>query len=384
MANGRILVVGGGIAGLSAAWSLVTRGYEVELFEQGPLPNPSGSSYDEHRIIRHAYGTLAGYAAMMPAAFARWEALWAWLGTRHYDPCGTVYMFYDEVPDWAAASTASLDALGFAHEDLTPREIERRLPMVAQDGLVAGYRAEGSGMLFPARILLDLVVRLAASGVVLHANTRVDAVDPEHARLTVGGRSFAGDRLVVAAGAWVNRLLDLPPAEIRPSRQGAVYLAPPVDLAAAWAEAPVLVDMRPAGGCYTLPPRRNTRLKIADDLYTYRGDPDDGRAGTDLDMARLLDAAARAYARFGDYAILERKACYYSVTADARFISRPVGGAGWLLSACSGHGFKFGPLMGEGAAAAVTGERPAAAVTAWAAGEGDPTLISAPASRATT
>ena len=75
MGKGKVLVVGGGIVGLSTAWSLIARGFEVELFEQGPLPNPSGSSYDEHRILRHAYGTLTGYAQMVPAAFARWEAL---------------------------------------------------------------------------------------------------------------------------------------------------------------------------------------------------------------------------------------------------------------------------------------------------------------------
>lgn len=371
MGKGKVLVVGGGIVGLSTAWSLIARGFEVELFEQGPLPNPSGSSYDEHRILRHAYGILTGYAQMVPAAFARWEALWSYLGVRHYDPCGAVYLLYEEIPDWVPASSASLDALGFAHEELTPREVERQLPMVSQDDLVAGYRTEGAGMLFPARILLDLVVKLAADGVALHANARVDSIDPESASVVVGGSRISGDRLVIAAGAWVNKLLDLPQQEIRPSRQGALFLVPPSDLAAKWAHAPVLADLRPGGGCYTLPPRGGTRLKIADDLYTYRGDPDEGRAGTDIDMARLLKAADRSYRRFHEYAILERKACYYSVTADTRFISRPVGQSAWLVSACSGHGFKFGPVMGECAAAAVAGEASPDAVTAWVAGRGD-------------
>ncbi|MGI4955935.1 MAG: NAD(P)-binding protein, partial [Janthinobacterium lividum] len=36
----KALIVGGGIAGLATAWALARRGYAVELFEQGPLPNP--------------------------------------------------------------------------------------------------------------------------------------------------------------------------------------------------------------------------------------------------------------------------------------------------------------------------------------------------------
>jgi glycine/D-amino acid oxidase-like deaminating enzyme len=40
----KALIVGGGIAGLSTAWALARRGVRVELFEQGPLPNPRASS----------------------------------------------------------------------------------------------------------------------------------------------------------------------------------------------------------------------------------------------------------------------------------------------------------------------------------------------------
>ncbi len=74
MSAGKVLVVGGGIAGLSTAWGLVRRGFAVELFEQGALPCSKALSYDEHRIIRHAYGEMEGYEDLMPAAFSLWAA----------------------------------------------------------------------------------------------------------------------------------------------------------------------------------------------------------------------------------------------------------------------------------------------------------------------
>ena len=70
-----VIVVGAGIAGLSTAWSLVKAGHSVSIVEQGPIPNPLSSSFDEHRITRHTYGDLRGYGALMPAAFAAYEAL---------------------------------------------------------------------------------------------------------------------------------------------------------------------------------------------------------------------------------------------------------------------------------------------------------------------
>jgi glycine/D-amino acid oxidase-like deaminating enzyme len=40
----KAIIVGGGIVGLATAWALARDGHEVELFEQGPLPNPLASS----------------------------------------------------------------------------------------------------------------------------------------------------------------------------------------------------------------------------------------------------------------------------------------------------------------------------------------------------
>ena len=70
-----------------------------------------------------------------------------------------------------------------------------------------------------------------------------------------------------------------------------------------------------------------------------------------------------ALADFAAYRVLEAKSCFYTVTADERFAIRPLGARGWLASACSGHGFKFGALVGEAVADGVTGARPAGEVT---------------------
>jgi glycine/D-amino acid oxidase-like deaminating enzyme len=100
-----------------------------------------------------------------------------------------------------------------------------------------------------------------------------------------------------------------------------------------------------------------------------RGDADADRTATAEDVERLTRVAALAYRDFDAYAVLERKACYYTVTEDEKFIVRPVGAAAWVVSACSGHGFKFGPLMGEIAASAVMGKRSAEDAARLAAGD---------------
>ena len=66
------------------------------------------------------------------------------------------------------------------------------------------------------------------------------------------------------------------------------------------------------------------------------------------------------------------KTCFYTVTEDERFVVEKQGAAGWVMSPCSGHGFKFGALMGLELARTIVSERDPALHASWAAGlEGD-------------
>lgn len=363
----KALIVGGGIAGLSTAWALARRGVEVELFEQGPLPNPRASSYDEHRITRHAYGTMEGYAHLMPEAFRVWDSLWRAIGTSHYEPCGAVY-FLRHDDGWYGGASRSLDAMGVAYRDVPLDEVERRFPMVQSAGLERVVSTDGAGMLFPIRILTDLVVLLGRLGVRLRTGTLVSEVDPERGRVVADGVTHEGDVVVVAAGAWADRLVPGLRGVAVPSRQAVLYLSPPADLAEAWATAPVMLELKPDGGLYTLPPRRGTRLKVGDHVFSRIGDPDGDRIAHAGDLERLWPAARAAYRDLDRYSVLEPKACFYTVTEHEEFLVHPTGAAGWLISACSGHGFKLGSLMGELVGRAITGEMPAAEVTELAGG----------------
>ena len=62
------------------------------------------------------------------------------------------------------------------------------------------------------------------------------------------------------------------------------------------------------------------------------------------------------------------KVCFYSVTDDERFVVEKQGAKGWAMSPCSGHGFKFGALMGLELARTIDEGRDSTAHARWAAG----------------
>ena len=60
--------------------------------------------------------------------------------------------------------------------------------------------------------------------------------------------------------------------------------------------------------------------------------------------------------------------CFYTVTEDERFVVEKAGTHGWVMSPCSGHGFKFGALMGLELARTLDQARDPAQHARWAAG----------------
>ena len=182
----KLVVVGGGIMGLAAAHAAAAHGHEVELVEQGALPNPLASSWDHSRLIRYTYGAKHGYARLVRDAYAANAALFATLGAPDlYSETGTLIVVRGADPA-AAASRASLAALGVPHETLGPGELAACFPQLAADGVDWALHTPTGGVIRAAALLDRLVAALAAAGNVrLHPGRRVRALAPEAGRVVV-------------------------------------------------------------------------------------------------------------------------------------------------------------------------------------------------------
>jgi sarcosine oxidase subunit beta len=365
------LILGAGIMGLSAAWALSRAGLAVRVIEQDEVPNPRGSSVDDHRLIRHAYGAQAGYMRMVDAAFAAWDMVFAEGGERLLVPAGVLALAQGE-GGWCAASRATLAADGRAVQDLAPAEVAARWPFLSAEGLKGAFHMEQGGVLLARRIVALLARLLAARGVPI-LRGRARAVDPERGAVTLeNGETEAADLLVVAAGPWAPRLVPGLAARVRATRQILVRLEPPPALAEAWARAPMLIDLAEDGGFYAVPPVAGTPLKIGDHRFAPGSDPDAPRAASAAEAEEILAFARRRIIGLQDYRLLSAAACYYDVEPGERFILEQAGARGFVMSGFSGHGFKFGPVLGLALAAAAGDATLRPGLAAWAAGEAPP------------
>ena len=366
------IVVGAGIVGLSAARALSAEGYRVEVIEQGPVPNAHGSSVDTSRLIRHTYGTQHGYAALVDAAYAAWDRLWDALGAAHYTQTGTLILSRPGTT-WAQDSAATLEALGKRYRVLGPDEAARRFPLLNLDGVERAYWVETGGVLAAERIVDALARHLRARGAVVTEHTAVTDLDPVLGRVRLeDGTTRAADLLLLAAGPWTGRLWPELAARLTPSRQLVCYADVPDDLYAAWRRMPMVLDIAEAesrheGSVYAVPPVGGAPLKLGDHAFSLTGDPDLERSAREGELDRLFQTTCRQLAEPARYRLLSGRTCFYTVAPDSQFIHARDGRA-HVLAGFSGHGFKFGPLIGERFAELAAGRLGAGEFAGWLAG----------------
>lgn len=369
----KTIIVGGGIVGLCTAWALKRAGVDVSVVEQGALPNPLGSSVDQHRLIRYPYGAQRGYLRMVREAYHGWERLWGDLKMRLYAETGTLVLS-GPGDGWAKECVVALAAEEIEHLSFDAETVTGRWPMLVGDGLEDAYYCPSGGALFAESIIAALSSHLRERGVPLLTGKAVSAIDAEAGSLKLAdGNSLRADRILIAAGPWTSRLLpDLAPVS-RPSRQSVVYLQPPAEFTAAWHAAPMLLEIGATKGFYLVPPRvtrdgMRTGLKISDHRFGPTADPDGNRDPSPAEIDAILDNARHRIAGLENYRILQGKTCFYDVEPEERFQFRRIGARGYALCGTSGHGFKFGPALGEKIGAVLQEKAEFETTARWAAG----------------
>src|SRR5713101_8132910 len=88
----RVIVVGAGINGLTAAIELKKRGHQVILIDPGPLPQPLAASTDISKAVRAAYGADEDYTELAERSIKLWRKWNKELGVKLYHEIGFLFL----------------------------------------------------------------------------------------------------------------------------------------------------------------------------------------------------------------------------------------------------------------------------------------------------
>jgi sarcosine oxidase len=348
------LVVGAGVHGLATAWHLALRGVpRVALVERFRLHHARGSSHGSSRITRTTYSDPR-YVRLVRVAHAEdWPRLEREGGTRLLHP--TPGAFFGppegEIERWARAVEAA-GAPGV--ERITAAEARRRFPAFAFPDAETVLHDHTSAVVAAADTLRALDRRCRVEGVHVLEETRVLAIDPARDPIVVEtdrGRLLA-ERVVVTAGAWAAELVPALASRIQVSRQNVGYFRLGIEPGGmAVGRFPVWVYLGDAtrGLYYGLPEFGRPGVKAA--LHAASGRADDPETTPDVDPAEI-ERVRRFLAEqlaVPVEEVVHRDTCLYANTPDEHFLIGSLPGHRNVVvgSICSGHGFKFGPLMGR-------------------------------------
>ncbi len=341
-----VIVVGAGISGLSTAWSLTKRGVPVTLLEQGPIPNPLSASGDQHRIIRRAYGGQGGYQRRIGDAYAAWDEMWSDLDQKHLVENGFLLLSQAEGDEGDIYRQGLVEG-GYPFEDLSPKETAERYPFIDPDTIRFSAVSEEGGVLLSQKIAAGLRNWLIGNGATVMENAKVTAVNTVAGTVTLAdGSSLAGDHVVVTAGAWTLGLFPKLGQSLTTYRTAVVYLTPPEDLRAAWERSPVILDVGGPVDGYVLPPVAGTGLKFGAGIHKFKSDPDSNRTAEAGEGETIRNHFSPPFARIGEYRVDDVVTCAYTFTSDEHFFATTEDKA-TIVSACSGHGYKFGAVVGQ-------------------------------------
>ena len=167
------------------------------------------------------------------------------------------------------------------------------------------------------------------------------------------GESMQADHVIVAAGAWVLKLFPELNSDLTTYRTALAYVEPPADLKSAWEAAPVVLDVGGKVDGYMIPPTGGAGMKFGSGLHRVEtSDADWNRSPVEGEGEAIRNLFSPPIARIDEYRVTEVVTCAYTFTEDERFAAFEKGKC-LIVSACSGHGYKFGAAVGRRVAACV-------------------------------
>ena len=355
MKQQQVIIVGAGIIGLSTAYALLKQGMQhVTVLEQATVDHQRGTSSGLSRLLRFEYGSDLFYSEMVRLSLEHWQTLELLSGRTLYTPTGLLVLGNEE-DGFTRASHRHLQNMGFPTEHLSRQDCTGHFPQFNTQSYNFLTYNPNAGMLHASaclhslkKLILDLGGHIYENSCVTHLTH--DIQHPIRLHLSSGGELKA-DRVVLAMGPWVHKLLAELQLPIRITRQHLLYFTNLPSSLFALHAFPAFM----AGDLYGFPIHNTcvdtgpSWLKVASHIFGSPINPDETPVTDNYVIMRITEKLCTILPALQKAVLAHVDVCMYDVSLDENFIldRHPDDPRIVFATGLTGHGFKFGPILGE-------------------------------------
>lgn len=346
-----IAVIGLGAMGSAALYQLARRGVRALGLERFTPGHDRGSSHGATRLIRLSYFEHHAYVPLLRRSYQMWRDLEQASGRTLLTVTGIVEAgpASSQLVSGTLAS-ARLNELQF--ELLESGVASRDYPAFHLPPDYVAVAQPDGGYLAAERAVETQVALAKESGAQVRTGVAVTAIEPrpDGVRIRTADDTIEAGTVIVAAGPWLKVLLPELAAPTKVTRQVLGWFEPEKPELFAPDKFPVFIIESDHGIHYGFPRIDDSGVKVA---KLYHGmdpvDPDNVDRKVTPDDEAAIRVALAEFLPAANGRLLAAKTCLYTETPDHDFVIDHLPGAPRVLiaSPCSGHGFKFAPVIGE-------------------------------------
>jgi sarcosine oxidase len=260
-----------------------------------------------------------------------------------------------------AGARRSAEEHHLPHQLLSAQQLREQFPAFHVSDSEVAVHEPRAGILYPERAVQTHLDLAARKGAELQFENQIFQWEPLHGgvRVSTANGIFTGRKLLLTLGPWLGSLtsgLNLP---LRVERQ-VLFWFDPKERAELFAPErfPIFIWENEPGHYFYGFPDVGDGIKIAVHHQGETTSPDQVRREVSSREINQAMDLLRKHLPFAAGTLRSSTVCVYTNTPDEHFLLDyyPACPQTFIASPCSGHGFKFSPVIGEIAAAMLCGE----------------------------